>query len=265
MANAQELHDGRPNAPRPAPATRRPPTAERPSWRERLGALRNLPPFLKLVWRTSPALTLAPGAAADRRARCCRSPRSTSASSSSTRSCGWRRLPQRADEPAAMACERPARPHRLAARARVRAGGPVRRARAAPCRCSTRCCRSGSATDQPSADGACGHARPRGLRGQRIAGPARTRAAAGGRAHDADRPAFCAGAGRRHRRRALPPVSSSMRRGSSRLLAIALVPAFIGEAHFNAQSYSLNYARTPERRELDYVRQTGPARRRRRK
>ena len=40
-------------------------------------------------------------------------------------------------------------------------------------------------------------------------------------------------------------------------LAIALVPAFIGEAHFNAQSYSLNYARTPERRELDYVRQTG--------
>ncbi len=41
------------------------------------------------------------------------------------------------------------------------------------------------------------------------------------------------------------------------LLAVALVPAFIGEAHFNAQSYSLNYARTPERRELDYIRQTG--------
>jgi ATP-binding cassette subfamily B protein len=41
------------------------------------------------------------------------------------------------------------------------------------------------------------------------------------------------------------------------LLVVALVPAFIGEAHFNAQSYSLNYARTPERRELDYVRQTG--------
>ena len=41
------------------------------------------------------------------------------------------------------------------------------------------------------------------------------------------------------------------------LLAIALLPAFIGEAHFNAQSYSLNYARTSERRELDYVRQTG--------
>ena len=41
------------------------------------------------------------------------------------------------------------------------------------------------------------------------------------------------------------------------LMAIALVPAFIGEAHFNARSYSLNFARTPERRELDYVRQTG--------
>ena len=41
------------------------------------------------------------------------------------------------------------------------------------------------------------------------------------------------------------------------LLAVALVPAFVGEAHFNAQSYSLNYARTAERRELDYVRQTG--------
>ncbi len=35
------------------------------------------------------------------------------------------------------------------------------------------------------------------------------------------------------------------------LLAIALVPAFVGEAHFNAQSYSLNYSRTSERRELD--------------
>jgi ATP-binding cassette subfamily B protein len=40
------------------------------------------------------------------------------------------------------------------------------------------------------------------------------------------------------------------------LLAVALVPAFVGEAHFNAQSYALNYARTAERREIDYVRQT---------
>src|SRR5688500_6275998 len=41
------------------------------------------------------------------------------------------------------------------------------------------------------------------------------------------------------------------------LLGIALIPAFLGEAHFNAASYTLNYTRTPERRELDYVRQTG--------
>ena len=41
------------------------------------------------------------------------------------------------------------------------------------------------------------------------------------------------------------------------LLLLALVPAFLGEVHFNAQSYSLDYARTPERREIDYVRQTG--------
>jgi ATP-binding cassette subfamily B protein len=41
------------------------------------------------------------------------------------------------------------------------------------------------------------------------------------------------------------------------LLVVALVPAFLGEAHFNAQSYSLNYAWTPERRVLDYVRLAG--------
>ncbi|QDH70221.1 ABC transporter ATP-binding protein [Marilutibacter alkalisoli] len=41
------------------------------------------------------------------------------------------------------------------------------------------------------------------------------------------------------------------------LLAIALVPAFVGEAHFNALGYSLNFAWTPERRQLEYVRQMG--------
>ena len=40
------------------------------------------------------------------------------------------------------------------------------------------------------------------------------------------------------------------------LLLVALVPVFIGEAHFNAQTYTLDFSRTPERRELDYVRQT---------
>ena len=34
------------------------------------------------------------------------------------------------------------------------------------------------------------------------------------------------------------------------LLLVALLPAFIGEAHFNALNYSLNFAWTPERREL---------------
>ncbi len=38
------------------------------------------------------------------------------------------------------------------------------------------------------------------------------------------------------------------------LLVLALVPAFLGELHFNAQGYRLNYVRTPERRQLDYLR-----------
>ncbi|HSX64579.1 MAG TPA: ABC transporter ATP-binding protein, partial [Pseudoxanthomonas sp.] len=41
------------------------------------------------------------------------------------------------------------------------------------------------------------------------------------------------------------------------LLAIALIPAFIGEAHFNALGYSLNFQWTPERRQLEYMRQMG--------
>src|SRR3546814_6503461 len=41
------------------------------------------------------------------------------------------------------------------------------------------------------------------------------------------------------------------------LLAIALLPAFVGEAHFNALNYSLNFAWTPERRQLEYLRQMG--------
>jgi ATP-binding cassette subfamily B protein len=41
------------------------------------------------------------------------------------------------------------------------------------------------------------------------------------------------------------------------LIFLALLPAFLGEVHFNAQSYRLNYFRTPERRQLDYVRYLG--------
>lgn len=41
------------------------------------------------------------------------------------------------------------------------------------------------------------------------------------------------------------------------LLAVALVPAFVGESHFNSLNYSLNFQWTPERRQLEYLRQMG--------
>ncbi|MDN4163903.1 ABC transporter ATP-binding protein [Cytophagales bacterium LB-30] len=41
------------------------------------------------------------------------------------------------------------------------------------------------------------------------------------------------------------------------LLLIAVIPAFLGETHFNEKSYSLVRSWTPERRELDYLRYTG--------
>ncbi|MDB5130608.1 MAG: transporter ATP-binding protein [Mucilaginibacter sp.] len=41
------------------------------------------------------------------------------------------------------------------------------------------------------------------------------------------------------------------------LLLIAIIPAFLGESYFNDQSYALTRGQTPERRELDYVRYLG--------
>ena len=41
------------------------------------------------------------------------------------------------------------------------------------------------------------------------------------------------------------------------LLLVAIIPAFLGEAYFNDQNYALNRRQTPERRELDYVRFLG--------
>jgi ATP-binding cassette, subfamily B, bacterial len=41
------------------------------------------------------------------------------------------------------------------------------------------------------------------------------------------------------------------------LLLLAVIPAFLGESHFNERSYSLSNSFTPERRELDYLRYTG--------
>ena len=41
------------------------------------------------------------------------------------------------------------------------------------------------------------------------------------------------------------------------LLCVALVPGFLGEKHFNALNYRLDYFRTTERRQLDYLRYLG--------
>jgi ATP-binding cassette subfamily B protein len=41
------------------------------------------------------------------------------------------------------------------------------------------------------------------------------------------------------------------------LLLLTLVPAFLGESHFNTESYSFLYSWTPERRQLDYLRYVG--------
>ena len=41
------------------------------------------------------------------------------------------------------------------------------------------------------------------------------------------------------------------------LLAITLIPAFAGESYFNAAGYQLNFARSQQRRELEYIRYTG--------
>ncbi|MGC2697326.1 MAG: ABC transporter ATP-binding protein [Candidatus Angelobacter sp.] len=38
------------------------------------------------------------------------------------------------------------------------------------------------------------------------------------------------------------------------LLVVAIIPGFLGEAHFSALEYSLLYRMTPERRQLDYLR-----------
>ena len=41
------------------------------------------------------------------------------------------------------------------------------------------------------------------------------------------------------------------------LLGVALIPAFVGEAHFNSLDYTLNFQWTSERRQLEYLRQMG--------
>lgn len=41
------------------------------------------------------------------------------------------------------------------------------------------------------------------------------------------------------------------------LLLVAIIPAFLGESYFNSQNYALTRSQTPERRELDYLRFLG--------
>ncbi len=41
------------------------------------------------------------------------------------------------------------------------------------------------------------------------------------------------------------------------ILVVAVIPSFVGETHFNRRSYSLTNSWTPERRELDYLRFIG--------
>ncbi|MEL6863320.1 MAG: ABC transporter ATP-binding protein [Bacteroidota bacterium] len=41
------------------------------------------------------------------------------------------------------------------------------------------------------------------------------------------------------------------------ILIVAVIPSFLGETHFNQRSYSLTRSWTPERRELDYLRYIG--------
>ena len=41
------------------------------------------------------------------------------------------------------------------------------------------------------------------------------------------------------------------------LLILAVIPSFLGETHFNQRTYSLTRSWTPERRELDYIRYIG--------
>jgi len=41
------------------------------------------------------------------------------------------------------------------------------------------------------------------------------------------------------------------------LLLVSIIPAFLGESHFNSRNYALSRSQTPERRELDYLRYLG--------
>ena len=104
----------------------------------------------------------------------------------------------------------------VAAGHRVRAGGAVRRAGAG--RLADRLAPLGAVHQrhQRAPDGARRDARPRGLRGQRAAGPARSRAPADHGPHDPDEPALRPGPGHGDHRQLRGRAASSTRPGSSR-------------------------------------------------
>ena len=184
------------------------------SLRERFGALRNLPPFLKLVWQTSPGLTI--GTLVLRLVR--------ALLPVATLFVGKLII-----DSVVAAAQTPGAPTTLsgwyerglldrllwllaAEFALAVLSDVLGRRRVAP-----RLAPVGAVLEhhERASHGARGHAGPRRLRGQRAAGPARSRSSSGIRAHDLDEPAVRSGAGHRHRSSASRPVSWCTRRGSS--------------------------------------------------
>ena len=244
--------DGSPRAlrRRPREACRKPAQ----SLKDRFGALRNLRPFIAMVWRTSPRLTLSSLLLRLVRAL----------------------LPvvtlyigKLIIDDVVLLLQVPARPATLSewlASGRLNWLGLLLGAEFALAVLADVLGRIVVADRQPAGrarhqrverapDGACRDARPRGFRGRRVPGPARTRAPPDQRPHDADGQLF----GQAQDMVTVASFAAGLMIYAPWLivlLLVALVPAFLGEAHFNAQSYSLDFGRTPERRELDYVRQT---------
>jgi ATP-binding cassette, subfamily B, bacterial len=225
-----------------------------PSLRERFDALRNLPPFLRQIWATSRALTLASLGLRLLRALLPvlmlyvgkliidEAVRLVAAGIGDVGLAGaWRSgvldgLAAAGDRARPGDPLRPARPH-----------GQLRRQHALG---------AVHQRHQRAADGARRDARPRGLRGQRAAGPLdRARRQTMGRMN-----LMASSSARLQDAITVVSFAAGLLVYAPWLivlLAVALVPAFVGESHFNALGYSLNYAWTPERRQLEYVRQMG--------
>ena len=198
--------------PAPGTATPTPRKQPKPSLRERVNALRNLPPFLREIWATSkplaitsmglrlvrallPVVTLYIGKLIIDEA---------------VRLVGLGLGVRLAD---AGLAGRTAQPPAVAARDRVRTGDPVRPARPHGQLCRQPAVGTVHQRHQRAPDGARGDARPRGFRGPGTAGQARPRAPPDDGPHEPDEPVVRAGAGRDHR--------GQLRRRPARLRAVA--------------------------------------------